>query len=206
MTTLKDVAAIRTGHLFREKIEAEAGGPLRVIQVGDVASDGRLMAGSLTRIRLPEIKSNQLLQVGDCLFISRGPRKQAIALVEPIEATIATSQFFIIRPSPGGSLLPEFLAWQLNQRPAQRYFEAHSRGSAASLINLDAMKRTPVETPPIETQRRIVHLHRLGLREQALLEAIQQKRRAFLEQSLLDALESGESRHGGEDGNGNGNG
>ncbi len=188
MHYLKDIATIRSGYLFREKIEPAADGAIRVIQVGDIALDARLATGALTRIHLPEIKSNQFLEPGDCLFISRGPRKQAVALTEPMEHTIATSQFFVIHPNE--PVLPEFLAWYINQRPAQRHIEAHSRGSAVSLINLEAMKMLPLETPPIETQRRIVRIHGLSLRERELLEAIQIKRRALVEMALLQSIDA----------------
>ncbi|MGH9839671.1 MAG: restriction endonuclease subunit S [Blastocatellia bacterium] len=186
MHYLKDIATIRSGYLFREKIESAADGAIRVIQVGDITPEARLTTGALTRIHLPEIKSNQFLEPGDCLFISRGPRKQAVALTEAMGQTIATSQFFIIHPDE--SVLPEFLAWYINQRPAQRYIEAHSRGSAVSLINLDAMKMLPVEAPPVEMQRRIVQIHELSLRERELLEAIRIKRRALVDLTLLKAV------------------
>src|SRR5262245_4174958 len=193
MHYLKDIATIRSGYLFREKIESDPDGPIQVIQVGDITTDARLSRSSLTRVNLPDIKSNQLLELGDCLFISRGLRKQALAITEPIENTIATSQFFIIRLNgtlngPGTLILPEFLAWYINQRPAQRYIEEHSSGSAVKLINMEALKLLPIETLPINTQWRIVWVHRLSLREKDLMETIQNKRRALIEMTLRKTL------------------
>src|SRR4030095_14310083 len=122
------------------------------------------------------------------LFISRGTRKQAVAITSLVENAIATSQFFVLRPDE--KVLPEYLAWYINQRPAQRYIEEHSTGTSASLINLGAMKSLPVETPPVETQSRVTKIHQLSLREKELMEAIQNKRRALIETTLLKAIGS----------------
>ncbi len=184
MLHLKDIATIRSGVLFREKIRATPQGSVRVVQISDITSEARLSIESLSRIDLPEVKASQLLQPGDCLFISRGPRKQTVAITTPLEKTIATSQFFVLHPDPA-QVRPDYLAWYLNQRPAQRYIESESRGSKVSLLNLEALKMLPVDVPPLETQQRIVRIHQLSLRERELLEAIQFRRRTLVEQELL---------------------
>jgi restriction endonuclease S subunit len=190
MMCLKDIATIRSGHLFRKGIEPNPAGKYQVIQVGDVTHDARLpeakLDGSFARINLPDSRAAQVLEPGDVLFISRGQRKHAVAITRPLENTIVTSQFFVIRPDE--RVLPEFLAWYINQRPAQRYIEEHSIGTSVSLINLDAIKALPVETPSPEIQARIVKIHQLSLREKALMEEIRIKRRALIEMTLLEAL------------------
>src|SRR5262245_14338321 len=186
MLYLIDIATIRSGYLFRERIKPDASGQYLVVQAGDILPDAGFSGSSLVRVSLPDVKQSQFLEKGDVLFISRGPRKQAIAIAWPIENSIATSQFFVLRPDE--RMLPEFLAWYINQRPAQRYIEEHSTGTSASLINLDAMKGLPVEAPPVETQARITKIHKLSLREKELMEAIQNKRRALIEMSLLKTI------------------
>jgi restriction endonuclease S subunit len=186
MTILKDVATIRSGYLFRERIKPDTSGQYRVVQVGDVSPDSGFLDSALIRIGMPEVRRSQILETGDVLFISRGPRKHAIAITWPIENTIATSQFFVLRPDE--RFLPEFLAWYINQRPAQRYIDEHSTGTSASLINLEAMKGLPVEIPPMETQARIARIHQLSLREKELMEAIKNKRRALIEMTLLKKI------------------
>jgi restriction endonuclease S subunit len=186
MPYLEEIATIRSGYLFRERIQPDASGQYQVVQVGDLASDAGFPDGSLARVNLPDVKRSQILQSGDVLFVSRGPRKHAVAITRPVENTIATSQFFVLRPA--AELSPEYLAWYINQRPAQRYIEEHSTGTSASLINLEAMKRLPVETPPVETQARITKIHQLSMREKELMEAIQHKRRALIEMTLLKTI------------------
>jgi restriction endonuclease S subunit len=186
MLYLNDVATIRSGYLFRERIKPDASGKYRVVQVGDVTPDAGFLESSLLRVSLRDVKRSQILETGDVLFISRGPRKQAIALTWPIENTIATSQFLVLRPDE--RVLPEFLAWYVNQRPAQRYINEHSTGTSASLINLEAMRGLPVEVPSVETQARITKIHRLSLREKELLESIKNKRYALIERTLLKMI------------------
>jgi restriction endonuclease S subunit len=180
---LKDIAAIRSGYLFRGRIEAHANGRYRVIQIGDLAADSIIRPRTLTRTDLPDVKNSHLIEKGDVLFISRGSRKQAVAITEDLENAITTSQIFVIRPD--SSTLPEYFAWYLNQRPAQRYIEEHSTGTNVSLINLDAFGKTPVQTPPIEIQRRIAQIHSLTLREKELMQSIQARRHSLIESMLL---------------------
>src|SRR5262245_56671144 len=99
MICLKDIATIRSGYLFREKIVPDPTGQYQVIQVGDITPDAQLSKDSFVRVSLPDLKRAQVLEPGDVLFISRGQRKQAAAFTLPLENTIATSQFFVIRPN-----------------------------------------------------------------------------------------------------------
>jgi restriction endonuclease S subunit len=184
---LRDIATIRSGRLFRGKIEPDPTGHYQVIQIGDIDLGGKLDVNNLTRIRLPYIKSSQFVQKGEVLFISRGMRKQALTITEDLKNVITTSQIFILRPHE--ELLPEYLAWFLNQLPAQRYLEEHSSGTNVSLINMEAFGKLPVRTPKLEIQQKIVRIYELGVRERELTELILQKRSALIEMRLLAAIE-----------------
>jgi restriction endonuclease S subunit len=185
---LRDMATIRSGRLFRGKIEPDPTGDHQVIQIGDIDVDRKLFSKDLTRIRLPDIKPSQLVQKGDVLFISRGLRKRAVTITEELNNVITTSQIFILRPHE--MLLPEYLAWYLNQLPAQRYLEEHSSGTNVSLINMEAFGKLPVRTPKLDIQQKIVQIYELSVRERELTELILQKRCALIEMSLLAAIES----------------
>jgi restriction endonuclease S subunit len=184
---LRDMATIRSGRLFRGKIEPDSTGHYQVIQIGDIDVDRKLSYKDLTRISLFDIKPSQLVQKGDVLFISRGLRKQAVAITEELNNVITTSQIFILRPYE--MLLPEYLAWYLNQLPAQRYLEEHSSGTNVSLINMEAFGKLPVRTPKLDIQQKIVQIYELCLRERELTELILQKRCALIEMSLLAEIE-----------------
>jgi restriction endonuclease S subunit len=184
---LRDLVTIRSGRLFRGKIDPDPTGHYQVIQIGDIDVDRKLSYQDLTRISMPDIKPSQLVQKGDVLFISRGMRKHAVAITRELDNVITTSQIFILRPYE--RLLPEYLAWYLNQLPAQRYLEEHSSGTNVSLINMDAFGKLPVRTPKLEIQQKIVQIYELSVRERELAELILQKRCALIEMSLLAAIE-----------------
>jgi restriction endonuclease S subunit len=184
---LRDLVTIRSGRLFRGKIEPDPTGHYQVIQIGDIDVERKLSYQDLTRISLRDIKPSQLVQKGDVLFISRGMRKHAVAITEELDNVITTSQIFILRPYE--RLLPEYLAWYLNQLPAQRYLEEHSSGTNVSLINMEAFGKLPVRTPKLDIQEKIVQIYELSVRERELTELILQKRCALIEMSLLAAIE-----------------
>ncbi len=192
---LKDLATIRSGYLFRERIEPDPQGQYRVIQIGDLSDEARLCDGALTRISRPGIKPSHLVRKGEVLFISRGRSKRAVAVTKNLDHAIATSQLFVLHPA--GLLMGEYLAWYINQRPAQRYLEEKSTGTNVSLINMEAMSKMPLEVPSLGTQRRIVVIDRLSRRENELIESIRNRRREMIELSLLNmiARETGSPPH-----------
>jgi hypothetical protein len=183
---LKDFATIRSGYLFRGRIEPDPAGRYRVIQIGDISTDARLSYDTLTRINLSGVKTSHLIEKGDLLFISRGQRKQAVAITQDLDNTIPTSQIFVLRPDQ--RLVPEYLAWYLNQRPAQRYIDEHSTGTNVSLINMEALGKMPFQAPSLETQRRVMRIYELSLRERELIESILERRRKLIELSLLKMM------------------
>jgi restriction endonuclease S subunit len=184
---LKDLATIRSGRLFRGKIEPDPNGRYSVIQIGDVELDRKLISRDLIRIDLPDIKPSQYVRKGDVLFISRGLRKQAVAITEEVHDVITTSQIFVVRPRE--LLLPAYLAWYLNQHSAQRYVEEHSSGTNVSLINMVTFGKLMVPTPDLVIQQKIVQIYELSLRERQLTGSILQKRYALIERKLLGLIE-----------------
>jgi Type I restriction modification DNA specificity domain len=184
---LKDIATIRSGYLFRERIESDPQGEYQVIQIGDLSDDTRLSDGSLTRISLPEIKPSHIVKKGEVLFISRGQSKRAVAVTKNLDKAIATSQLFVLHPNE--ILMGEYLAWYINQRPAQTYLEEQSTGTNVSLINMEAMSKMPLQVPSLGTQRWVVEIDRLSRRENELIASIQNRRREIIELSLLNMVE-----------------
>jgi hypothetical protein len=191
MPSLKDIAALRSGYLFRGKIEADPAGQYAVLQIGDIKPDATLVPQSLTRVNLPDVRPSHLVAANEVVFISRGTRKGAIAITEPIDNVIATAQLFVLHPDE--TVLPAYLAWYLNQREAQQYIEENSTGTNVSLITMEALGKLPVQLPSLELQRRIVEIHKLALREKHLLAQIQAKRQTLIERTLLNTLAAARS-------------
>lgn len=183
MRLLGEIAKIRAGFPFRGRVEPNAAGRHRVVQIKDVSDDGRVSFEGLLRTDVDGVKGEHFLRAGDVLFISRGTRRQAAAVDVTPGDVVASGQFFIIDPSP--ELMPEFLAWYINQRPAQQYLAENAAGSNVQIITRPVLERLQIELPALETQRKIVHVYKLSLREQDLLAEIAERRARLVKEALL---------------------
>lgn len=183
---LGDVAEVRLGLQVRGSLRFDPQGEWQLIQIKDLDERRRLRADDLSRIHWEPASALRCEVVhGDVLFLSRGQRNFAIAMVSPTPKTLAASYFFIVRPQ-NDLLLPEYLAWYLNQPPAQEYLHSRARrGSHMPIVPKAAFEELPIALPPLPMQRTIVRLAALGEREHSLLEDLQSKRSALLHSMCL---------------------
>lgn len=185
--SLKEIAEIRAGYSFRETIPVSENGNYRVIQIKDISHAGFISSTDLVKAEVDSIKPEYLTQTGDVLFTSRGNNRRAATVDEPAANAIFVSQLYALKATIP-DLVPEYLAWYLNQKPAQEFFEANASGSYIQNIRQDVLARLPVVLPPVETQRKIVEVYRLGLREREVAEKIAEKRWQIVEKALLESI------------------
>jgi Type I restriction modification DNA specificity domain len=183
---LEKIAKIRAGYSFRGRIEPAPDGAYSVVQIRDLEEGAFPAAKDLMRTNLPDVNSNHLLQRGDVLFAARGVRKQAVVVEEVKPNTIFGSQFFVCEPKQGVD--PAYLAWYINQTPAQRYLEENATGSNVRIVTKEVLGRLPVVVPPLARQMKIADVYRLSLRERQLSAQIQEKRGILIETALLESI------------------
>ena len=136
------------------------------------------------------IRDKYLVKKGDVLFLSRGYRSWAAPIVDDLEVTVAVSHFFVVRPKHA-DVLSEYLAWYINQAPAQEYLHNIARrGTHMPLIPLSAFVGLKVDLPDIETQAKIVELSRLMEKEKQLLSALQEKQSHLINAVCLSATKA----------------
>src|SRR5262245_22540852 len=75
---------------------------------------------------------------GDVLFMSRGMQNRAWVVAEVPDPTIAPVSFYILRPSD--ILDGRYLAWYLNQAPAQGAIGQLRTGAGTPLVQRDAFQ------------------------------------------------------------------
>jgi len=190
LATLVDIKA---GLQFRGSIPEDAGGNAFALQMRDIGADGAVAWAGLTRTSLAGYKSIAWLRPGDVVFVARGVRNYALCLDEVPLPTVCSQYFFLLRTrSP--SLLPEFLAWQINRAPVQRYLATHAEGSAQLSIRRGVLEALPIVLPPVADQRRIVALAREAGRERQLLETMIRNRERQLDALAVD-LHARQSSH-----------
>jgi len=171
---IKDVADLRVGYQFRGKVNPDPLGTVRVIQIKDINGDLRVRVADLVAVTIDR-PDPYLTHAGDVLFLSRGHRPYAVVVPEVEANTIATGYFFILRAN-GRVVLPEYLAWSLNQPEFQNSLRPYKRGSNIPMFSRTDLEDLRIHVPPLEVQRRILRVNDLLDRERQLLATVQEKR------------------------------
>jgi len=157
---LGDIASIRQGHPFRGAIVACADGPVRVIQLKNVTAAGVQDADDLLRTRLSHRKTPDWVKDGDVLLAARGSHPAAALLCSPPESTVCSPHLYVIRLEDPATVMPAFLAWQLNQPGAQDYLRGQSAGSRQQSVRKASVEALTIQVPSLLRQMRIVSVAR----------------------------------------------
>jgi len=145
------------------------------LQMRDVSPDAGVAWHGLVRTGLDTRKIPDWLQRGDVVFVARGMRNYALCMDEVPLPTVCSQYFFLLRVQSAPlmpTLLPEFLAWQINRAPAQRYLASNAEGSDQLSIRRGVLEDLPLVVPSIQRQQRIVALGAAACRERQLLEQL----------------------------------
>ena len=187
---ITDIADINIGYQFRVKIEPTDDGTHSVIQIRDFDDSRNLHADSLMRVKIDKPVEQFHINKGDVLFLSRGHRNWAAPIVNDLRNAIAASHFFVIRIKKP-DVLPEYIAWYINQTPAQEFLHMNARhGTHMPLVSLSAFKGLEVEVPSIDKQKKIVELSSLLEKEKQLLAQLQEKRTRLINAVCLKVAKS----------------
>ncbi len=190
MRLLKEIASVQVGYHFRGRIKPVMDGQYKLIHIKDVSKGGTVSFENLMPVNIRDLKDEQLLRKGDVILVGRGDRRRAVAIESDLENATVGSQFFIIRANQ--RVEPGYLAWALNQDPAQRYLEEKSVGTNVKIISKEVVSHLSISLPNLETQRSIATLHALNEKQKQLMENIAEKRYRVTEQSLLNLIQSSE--------------
>lgn len=166
---LSGVATVRAGVAFREAVRHVEGGPMAVVQAGDVLSDGTLDLSTLLRITGVEGRSPpQELTAGDVLLQSRGQSYRAAVVPEHDLPTIPTASVLVITTGP--LVQPAYLAHFLNDPATQTGLRKLATGATIANLKRSVVEELEVLIPSLEDQERIVALGE-SLKELSRLEA-----------------------------------
>jgi restriction endonuclease S subunit len=175
---IASLVEVRVGYQFRGKVVPDPGGNVRVIQIKDIDANRRVRLDDLVRVQLDRPDSYRT-QAGDILFLARGHRQYAVVLADPIEDAVATGYFYILRPK-SSKVLPEYLAWCINQDEFQDAMRPFAQGTHMPLVSRADFQELAVPIPSLETQGRIVRLDELLAEERRLMAEIQARRAALV--------------------------
>jgi restriction endonuclease S subunit len=141
-------------------------------------------------VSLPSKREPQWLSPDSIIFAARGSRNFAYTLDGVPQQAVCAPQFFVISPHIPDAVDPAFLAWQINQRPAQEYIAQTATGAAMPNVRRKALEALPIVLPPIEQQRQIAELYRASREERAILARLMANRDKQMEALAWDLLET----------------
>lgn len=166
---IKDCAEVLSGFSAKGAIIDEPGGTVQVITAQHLSKGEpyRYREEDKLRISLPRVSGKYLLEFGDILFMSRGPKNYAVLLEEFPRPAIAPLTFFILRPKP--NIIPAYLAWCLNQEPVKVQLNEIRTGAGTPMIPRQDFGEMTVPLPSTAMQKRIAAIGYLQSRETSLL-------------------------------------
>ncbi|HET9033881.1 MAG TPA: restriction endonuclease subunit S [Dokdonella sp.] len=177
---LGEVAEIRMGYPFRGAIPEVPGGSVRIIQIRDVTRVGLNNCDDLLTTEVEGRKEPDWVLDQDVLFVARGAHAYSALVTRPPARTVCSQHIYVIRVKAPDRLLPAFVAWQLNQVPAQRYLRQSAEGSHQLSIRRAVLEMTEIRIPPIELQSAMVNLMRAANAEHDTFQALIKNRETEL--------------------------
>jgi hypothetical protein len=135
---------------------------------------------------LDGLADRYFVRAGDVVFRSRGERNTASALDQRLgEPALAVLPLIVLRPKRD-VVTPEYLAWAINQPPAQRHFDSAARGTNIRMIPRSSLDDLALDVPDLETQKKIVAVDGLAERERELSLIAAELRRKLMSLILVD--------------------
>lgn len=178
--TLGAVADIRIGHPFRGAIPEAPNGDVRVIQLKDLTRGGLKDCDALLTTSVDSRKEPEWVRDQDLVFVARGWSNYAALVTNPPPRTVCSPHLYLMRVMRPGWLLPGFLAWQLQQEPAQRQLRQAAEGTLQVSIRRSELERLQIRIPPIDQQQMVLELQRVALAERSAYEALIKNRQTEL--------------------------
>jgi len=192
MMPIKACAEVLPGFSTKLAVSHDPGGSHQLVLAKHLPPDGpyRYNEAHALLITPDRPVEKYLLAPGYVLFMSRGARNRAVMLESLRQPSIVPISFYILRPRT--VVIPEYLAWCINQIPMQSKITEIRTGAGTPLVNRKAFSDLQIAVPPIEKQKKIATLARLMDQEKRLLgqmaEEVERLHRV-IGQNLLKKLE-----------------
>lgn len=147
----------------------------------DLRASGGIDWPQVVRTEIPRDRKDDWLLAGDILFVCKGTRFYAGCVDQPPGRAVCTPHFFHLRVLPEARVLPDFLAWIINQAPVQKQLSQVAEGSNQLSIRRPVLEAVTVRIPSLAQQHRLVALAELARRERHVFEQLVHIRERELE-------------------------
>jgi len=176
---LKYISKIISGPTLRERLSDLPTGNIAVLQMKDVSLNDFTISDSPQKISDIGFLSHHYLLKGDILFLRAGANNFAFYYDGKFPVAVASSMFFILR-SLRSDVLPEYVAFFLNQYTAQSKLHPVKAGTSVTNVTKAMLEELDIPLPSSEIQKNIVYAHKQLLLEKEISENIIRKKSLLL--------------------------
>lgn len=180
---IKDITNIQTG-LFAKPAGI---GELVYLQSKHFDEYGQLHSVLHPDLPAEGISDKHLLKDGDVLFAAKGTKNFAAVFENHNEPSVASTSFFVIRPTDN-KVLPQYLAWFLNNPATQTLLKGQAIGTSIPSISKQVLENLEITVPGIETQKAILQITQLRNKEKSLKQRIEALREKQIQQQIINSI------------------
>ena len=191
---LAALSDIHSGYTARGRLDPLPEGGVPALQLRDVGTDGQAPGPNFQRYDLGKLSDRYFVRGGEVVFRSRGEPNAAAAIRDPLpEPVVVIVPLVIVRPDRD-RVLPEYLAWAINQPDAQRRLGAEAQGTSLRMIPMAVLENLEIAVPDLPTQRCIVELDALARQEAQLLRQLAGRKEELVSAILGEAAKAADRK------------
>jgi restriction endonuclease S subunit len=180
---LYEIATVQTG-LFAKSSTL---GQVNYLQSKYFNEKGQILNVILPKLYNYEIPKKHILRIGDVLFAAKGERNFAYVYEGDQDPSVASTSFFVIRLSVS-NILPEYLAWFLNNHITQKTLKGQAIGTSIPSISKQVLENLEITIPSIKKQQAIFQVTILRQKERALKQKIEMLKEQHIQQQIINAI------------------
>lgn len=185
-TRLKHITNIQTG-VFAKPLKE---GQIVYLQAKHFDDNGLLRSLLHPDLLAENISNKHLLQPDDVLFAAKGTKNFAAWYQSNNLPAVASTSFFVIRLKETiiNKILPEFLAWYINQSVSQKFLKSYAMGTSIASISKAVLGELEISIPDLQMQKtvlKIAHLRNSGKKLQQQIDMLRDKQ---IQQELVNAI------------------
>lgn len=181
--TIKDITHIQTG-LFAKPSGL---GELVYLQSKHFDENGQLIAVLHPDLMIEGVAEKHLLRHGDVLFAAKGIKNFATVFENHNHPSVASTSFFVLRLK-SNQVLPEYLAWFLNNPQTQMLVKGQAIGTSIPSISKQVLENLEITIPKIEIQKTILEITKLRIEEKSIKQKIEALREKQIQQQIIKAI------------------
>lgn len=182
-TLLKNIATIQTG-VFAKPAN---NGNIVYLQARHFDENGILLGELHPDLMADDINEKHILKTGDILFAAKGSKNFAAVFEDHNPPSVASTSFFVIRIL-NEAVLPQYLAWYLNNPDTQQFLKNLARGTSIPSISKAVLDNLEIFIPDLKTQELILKITQLRFTEKGLKKEIETLREKHINQLIINAI------------------